>query len=464
MHVDLPYEPRHYQREFLTAMNSGIQRACLVWHRQSGKEMSCFNWTMYAALQRPGIYYYFFPTAKQGRRVIWYGMDLEGRRWIDYYLPRKLIARKQEVEMRIELVNGSIFQVLGIDDYKKDDIVGTGLMGAVFSEYSIQDPSGWDYMRPILTNSNGWAIFNFTPRGHNHAKELYDRAAESAATDGRWFCSRKTVDDTHIPGIYERIENERKDGMPEERLQQEYYCSFNAGLVGSYFADAIEHARTQGRIGVYPPVAGFPVHTAWDIGINDPTAIWFFQKIGDQPRIIRYYEKRDRGGIPAHARYLKSLDYHYGCHLGPHDVAVTEQSGLTRWDIANEVGIDFDIQDKPNKDDVIVATQALISRMLFDVAGCQQGIRVLEAYEEEYDPRLRIFRGKPKHNWASHGADALQTLALGFDNVTNDLFETAAHAPRVREEWDIWSTSGYDSIRSSGRYPGYSPPRYSVSR
>ena len=160
MIVDLPFRPRDYQTEFLKAMHGGKNRACLVWHRRGGKDLTCFNWMVYAAMERVGIYYYFFPTYTQGRRAIWYGMDSESNPLIGHHLPNALIRHKHSTDMRAVLKNGSIIQVLGLDTYKKDDIVGTNLMGGVFSEFSIQDPDGWDYMRPILNESGGWAIFN----------------------------------------------------------------------------------------------------------------------------------------------------------------------------------------------------------------------------------------------------------------------------------------------------------------
>lgn len=136
-----------------------------------------------------GTYYYLFPTYAQGKKILWDGIDKQGFKFLDHF-PPPLVRSKNEQEMQIELVNGSIAQIIGTD--KMDSIVGTNPVGCVFSEYALQNPKGWDLIRPILRENGGWAVFAYTPRGHNHGKELYDMAK----TNPDWYCDLRTVRDT----------------------------------------------------------------------------------------------------------------------------------------------------------------------------------------------------------------------------------------------------------------------------
>lgn len=398
-------------------------------------------------LERVGTYYYFFPTYAQGRKVLWNGTDRDGQRWVGHYLPHELVKRRNETDMFIELVNGSMLQVIGLDKFTKDTIVGTNVVGCVYSEYAIQDPMGRLYMLPIIAENGGWEILNFTPRGENHAKRDFDTAVRMMEEDGSWYASLLTVDDTKIPGIHDEIEFLRRSGVPEEVIQQEFWCSFTAMLSGSYFGPYLDRARSDKRITIVPYDSNLPVHTAWDIGVNDPTAIWFFQKdAGGAIRFIRYYEhgrRQGETGLDVHIAYLDSLGYTYGTHLAPHDIGIKEWgTGQTRYERALEKGLEFTVVEKLAKDEQIAAAQGLFSKFVFDEIACKQGLHALTHYEEQYDEKLGVHKGRPLHNWASHGADALQTLAVGIDLVSNDIFHEHVHAPPryANTAFNIWSS------------------------
>ncbi len=225
--ITLPYRwrARPYQFPIYDAIvNKGILRAVGVWHRRGGKDLTFVNITATKMAQRKGIYYYFFPTYGQGKKILWDGMTKDGTKFLDY-IPEQITTKKNDTEMKIEIVNGSILQVVGTDNF--DSIMGTNPVGCVFSEYSLQDPRAWDFIRPILLENGGWAIFNFTPRGLNHAKDLLDMARANP----EWFCQVLTVEDTtDFDGnrivTDEMIESERRSGMSETLIQQEYYCDF----------------------------------------------------------------------------------------------------------------------------------------------------------------------------------------------------------------------------------------------
>ena len=220
------FEPRSYQVAAFNALSDGFRRSVCVWHRRSGKDKTFLNIMIKEMLKRVGNYYYYFPTGKQGRKIIWDGKDKAGLPFLGHF-PKEIIKRKVDQEMKITLVNDSIFQVLGTND--PDSIVGPNPVGCVFSEYSLQKPEAWNFVRPILRENDGWALFNFTPRGLNHAHNLY----QMALRNDKWFCQLLTVEDTKRPDgnrlITEQdLEEERAEGMPEWMIRQEYFCDFVA--------------------------------------------------------------------------------------------------------------------------------------------------------------------------------------------------------------------------------------------
>src|SRR3990167_5605175 len=214
------YEPREYQLPFWKAFDERKKkRFILLWHRLAGKDRTSLNLVAREMQKNVGTYYYFFPTYSQGRKAIWEGMSKaeEGNppfRYIKHF-PDELVDSVHDTEMRIRYKNGSLFQILGIENI--DRVVGTNPIGVVFSEYPLQNPSGWDFIRPILLENKGWAVFPYTPRGKNHGYKLYEMAKDNP----NWFVSRLTIEDTKVL-TEQDMENERREGVPEELLQQEY--------------------------------------------------------------------------------------------------------------------------------------------------------------------------------------------------------------------------------------------------
>ena len=221
--IELPHdwEPRPYQLPVLEYLDGGGDRACTVWHRRAGKDATALNYTAKSAFERVGTYWHLLPEQRQARKVIWNGLDKQGRRFIDQAFPPEVRAKKREDEMLMELVNGSLWQLAGADNY--NSLVGSNVVGVVFSEWSLTDPAAWDYIRPILAENNGWAWFIYTPRGKNHGYQTLQRALKSQ----RWFAEVLTAEDT---GAITKaaIEQEAADGMSDALIRQEFYCSFEA--------------------------------------------------------------------------------------------------------------------------------------------------------------------------------------------------------------------------------------------
>lgn len=391
-------------------MSQGGQRAVCVWHRRAGKDLTSLNWAVYASCERPGNYYHFLPKTNQGRKVIWDGKDRNGRPFLDYW-PKELIrGDKNATEMKLYTNSGSMWQVLGSDNF--DNVMGTNPVGIVFSEFSLQNPQAWDFFRPILMENKGWAVFLFTPRGRNHAHRLYVQAKEIDT----WFCELLTVDNTGVISVLD-IQAERIAGMSEEMIDQEFYCSFEAAAPGAYFAGELRRARKEGRITSVPFQSGVPVDTWWDLGMDDSTSIWFTQDVGREIHVIAYYENRGEG-LEFYARVLEDKINQwqgvYGLHTAPHDITVREIGpGKTRLKTASELGLKFKVCQRPaRKEDGHQAIRNIFSVCWFDEKACQLGIDGLSSYRSEYVDKHQVHRNEPIHDWASHPADAFQTLAL----------------------------------------------------
>lgn len=422
--IDIPYlyRPRPYQLPILRAMDSGYKRAVQVWHRRAGKEKTDFAGIMVKKmLERVGSYYYIFPELTQGRKILWDGSDKEGFRFVNH-IPKALIFGKpNETEMKIRLKKpgtnepGSLLQIVGSDRY--NSIMGTNPVGLILSEYSLQDPNCWAYFRPILAENDGWAIFNFTPRGENHAFDLWNLAK---ADPRRWFTSLLTVDDTKaVP--QEVLDQERHEYIRlygnDALFQQEYYCSFVVPISGAYYADNLQAAYSSGRVSAVPHDPRVKVDTWWDLGFNDKMCIWFSQSVGRQLRIIDYFEASGQG-LPFYIKKLQEKPYVYGRHTAPHDIEVHElTNGKTRRDTAAGLGISFQVAPKLPIPDGIDAVRNIFSSLWFDKENCKDGLNALKNYRKQYDESRKTYLNKPYHDWASNGADALRTLATSISNT-----------------------------------------------
>jgi hypothetical protein len=386
-------------------------RAVVAWHRRAGKDLTCVNIVAIKALQRVGTYWYVLPYGNQARRIVWNGMTGEGKKFIDYF-PRELVEKKSEQEMRIHLKNGSIIQLMGSDD--PDKMVGANPVGVVFSEYSISDPSAWQLINPILAENGGWALFNGTPRGENHFYKMLLKAQ----ADKAWYSSHLSVKDTKAiaPDELRKARNELNN---EARFQSEYMCSFKTPVEGAYYGSQINKAYREKRvvdsIAVDPLL---PVHTAWDLGMDDATTIWFFQQFRNELRIVNYYENSGEG-LPHYARELHrwsaQKDVTYGKHYAPHDIKVRELgTGKSRLETARGLGLKFTPVKKLSIIDGIEAVRNILPKCWFSKTACYAGIEALKGYHKEFDSSRAVFRKTPVHDSNSHGADAFRTLAVGL--------------------------------------------------
>lgn len=401
------FEPRGYQMPLLNAIDQGALRAVCVWPRRSGKDKVLINVTAKKMFERIGTYFYIAPTYRQGKKIIWNGMDNNGFKFLDH-IPLSVRKRTDKTEMLIETKNGSVFQIVGSDNM--DSIVGTNPVGVVLTEYSLQNPAVWAYLQPILEANGGWAIFNFTARGKNHGYSMYMMGKKLG-----WFTELLTADDTNLytPEKLEAIRQEYISLYNDDALfYQEYYNRWEVPMMGAYYGKQMNQARDEKRIGKVPIVGGVKVDTYWDLGMDDSTTIWFVQRTSNEKRIVDYYENSGEG-LAHYAQVLMAKGYTYGRHYAPHDIQVRELgTGVSRLEVAKRLGIRFDVIPMMSIEDGIEAVRRVLGSCWFDEVKCDLGISALNSYHKEYDEKNKVYRNQPKHDWSSHGADAFRGFAV----------------------------------------------------
>ena len=415
--ITLPnnWEPRDYQLPVWRYLEGGGKRAVVVWPRRHGKDDLALHFTACAAMQRVGTYWHCLPESAQSRRAIWDAINPRtGLRRIDECFPDSICEVKRSQDMYIRLISGSSWSLVGSDNY--DSLVGTPPVGIVFSEFALANPNAWGYLRPILADNGGWAMFVSTPRGRNHLYDLFKFAED----DPKWFAEHLTVDDTGVLDK-EQLASELKEYQamygPEEgyaMFRQEYYCAWDGAVSGSYYGALLDQAEEDGRITNVPYDPSLPVVTSWDLGMGDATGIWFAQFHNQEIRLIDYYEASGEG-LTHYVKVLKDRPYVIESSILPHDVKVRELgTGLSRYEMLQKIGLNnITIAKKLPVDDGINAVRTALPRIWIDRKKCRIGLDHLRNYRKEYDEVRKEYKSRPYHDKSSHGADSLKYLIIG---------------------------------------------------
>lgn len=422
------WRPRPYQMPAWGAWERGIKRSLLVWHRRSGKDEIELHKTCAAAHIRPANYWHCLPTYEQARKAIWEAVNPHSaKKRIDEVFPHILRKRTDNSAMTIELKTGSVWRIVGSDN--PDSLVGAPPAGVVFSEWALCNPSAWGLLQPILLENNGWASFITTPRGRNHVRSMLEMARKNPA----WFAQVLTVDDTHQVSM-DQIEEARKEYISlygvdaaEALIQQEYWCSFEAAILGAYYGKELSIAEQAGRITNVDHDATCPVHTAWDLGVDDAMAIWWFQAVAGQIRILDYHEGHGYG-IAHYALLVKSTaesrGYERGTDYVPHDARQREMTSSghdgrakQRLEVMIECGLKPKVIAAHSLIDGISAARQILGRCWWDEEKTAEGLNALRSYQTEWDDDAKAFKKTPLHNWASHAADAFRYLAMAYREI-----------------------------------------------
>lgn len=412
--LPVQFNPRFYQEIIFDAYDQGFKKIIAVLPRRSGKDLTCLNFMYLRAIERVGIYFYCLPTFSQARKVMWDNITIEGKRLIDY-IPEEAIVSKNIQAMSIRLINGSQIQFIGSDTYNSS-LVGTNPCGIVFSEAALMDMNAYQFARPILAANAGWMIFNTTPRGKNAFFELYSMAKH---WNDEWYVYRMGVDQTKH--ISEHILEQERAQISEDLYDQEYMCSFERGLEGTFYGKYIDNMRIMGQIGKVPWDASLPVSSVWDLGVARNMAVILFQRTKQNViNVIDCIQRKD-GGLVDYIHDLKAKPYIYHKHIAPHDIRTRDiGTGQTRWGIASDLGINFLQSVNVPILDGIERVKVELPKMYIDEKRCDYLIKSLESYRQEWDPIRNRYSRSPVADWAAHYADAMRYLAININLIQNE--------------------------------------------
>lgn len=400
--IVIPYAPRQAQLQIHDASQAN-RFVVVVAHRRFGKTVAAINEAIRAAIEcslgRPRIGY-IAPTYSQAKRVAW-----------DYltHYTRPLGAVANIAELRVDFWDRRI-QLYGSDN--PDALRGQYFDLVILDEIADQNPKIWnEIIRPALADRKGKAIFIGTPKGQNHFKELRDRADKEPG----WALLEFRASET---GIVDQEELEAaKREMGDDKYAQEFECSFDAAVEGSYYGKMINELEAEHKFADIKRDSLAKTYTAWDLGIGDSTAIWVAQVVGKEIRLMDYIENHGVG-LEWYVDELRNRNWLDATHLLPHDVQAKELgTGKSRQELLQDLGLDVTVVPRLSIQDGIQAVRRILPDCWFNVPDVKQGIDCLRNYRREYDEKRSVFYDRPLHDWASHGSDAFRYLAVGMNDT-----------------------------------------------
>jgi hypothetical protein len=381
-----------------------------VAHRRAGKTVAFINEAIRGALTcgLPNPRFgYVAPLLGQAKSVAW--------DYVKHYCTPIPGVKFNEAELRADLPNGGRVRLFGADNY--DALRGMYFDGVILDEFGDMDPRAWtEVIRPQLSDRNGWAAFAGTPRGKNTFYDLRNRAKSG---EGEWSLWELKASETKVLSVDELAD--ARASMDEAAYLREYECSFDAAIEGAYYAAEMQATEADKRLCRIPVEPTIKVDTAWDLGIDDATAIWFVQDAGRERRLIDYMEVSGEG-LPQIVKRLENKGYRYGRHLLPHDVEVRELgNGTSRKETLEQLGLrNIEVIAKQEVADGINSVRLMMPRCWFDSERCARGIEALKQYRREWDGKRQTWRERPFHDWTSHAADAFRYLALSHQPVKQE--------------------------------------------
>ena len=405
MKVTIPYTPRK-QQGYIHNQIEKFRYSLLCCHRRFGKTVMCINHLIKAAMTSQNHnprFAYIAPTYGQAKKI---AFD-----YLKYYTKEIPGTKYNETELRCDLVNGARIMLLSSEN--PDSIRGIYLDGCIIDETAQINPALInEVITPALSDRKGFMILVGTPKGM--ANLFYDYY-QKAQADPKWFLYKAKASETGI------VDKEELDAalavMGSQKYEQEFECSFIGNIQGSIYGDVIASLDDKKQITRVPIDPAYPVNTAWDLGYNDQTAIIFFQQIGHNIHIVDYYENKNEA-FPHYAQVLKEKDYIIEHNYGPHDLDQTEfGTGKTRRETAYQMGLRFRVVPRMAIEDGIHAVKMVLPRCFIDVDNCGPLVNALRHYHRKFSDKERVYKIKPVHDWSSHAADAMRTLATGLNEI-----------------------------------------------
>lgn len=429
---------RSYQKQVLKAFDSGKRYIVLKLSRRAGKSLLAWILIIREAIGKPGVYWYCFNNYNTAYNDIWLAMTSKGIKFLDM-IPKEMVVRMNSAKLEIELTNGSIIKLIGIDN--ADKLVGTGLMGVVFDEYAVLNPASIEFITAMLGETGGWRMIISTPRGKNHFYEEY-QFAESHPEFA--FVMTRGVDDPEIsqhmaPGFLEleRMKIINKYGN-DALYQQEYLVSWVSPNSGSVFGELMTILKNDGRVQHVTPDNSQPFYTAFDLGNADYSSIVLFQVTErGHPVIIDHIENRNED-VKWYVEEMKDRGWNVHTHFLPHDAAhrrgarnETYKQVLAMYGVRNT-----QVLNKPNRvEDKLNYLRRVFVGMVIDEK-LDRVIECLDKLEYEWNERMHMWSNKPSH---AHGY--------------SDTADSVMYAAQAIQKYNITASRPFSRVHVKGDDP-----------
>jgi len=434
-----PYMPRPNQ-QFL---HEHCKRfTTVVCHRRFGKTVWALNHMIMKAMQCPlqdPQYIYVSPTMKQTVNNVW----MYVKKYTSFIPGVKIYESAKEIKIPLKKDSTVTIRMAGAEDPM--GLKGTYYDGVIFDEVAQMPRIAWtEAIRPSLADREGWAIFIGTPKGRNFFKELYEYPSSGNDIHGEWASFMFKASETGV--LSEKELTSQKSSMGHDQYMQEFECDFYAATPGTYYATILNELRDMGQIGNFPYNPDHSVVTAWDLGTNDKTSIWFAQIIKGEIFIIDFYEN-NKLGTDYYAKIIKEKPYSYDYHILPHDskqehdgVGSSKRSKLMR------LGLKCKVLKRMDVAQGITAVQNTLKMCRFNLETTITGLDSLSYYHSEYDSKNDVQRIIPVHDFSSHASDAFRYLVQG-------LKERTTTNPKVITNYDYFG--GFNPKQNS--YDSHNP-------
>jgi len=418
------FQFRPYQARVDNFIRHGGQFVYSVWHRKSGKDAGMLHTELKQMLREPGSYFHFFPTTKAAKDALIKGVNPHTRlNCIEEVFPTELIDSFNKTELTLQLkrsVGGANITFGGFENY--DSLVGANPKGIVMSEFAVSNKASLAYEKfyPQILNSKGFMALITTPRGKNHAYELW----ENVKNNPKWLCTEVPAS---ISGVYTDEElRDAKQHYIDSRGEKHGTAIFNQELMvdwmqavsGSYYYEFIERARQEKRIidnfndipffreivenETYETIVSF------DLGMSHPTIIWVGKVVNGKVFVIDFYRNHGKGAdhymewIRTNYPYVTSL-------VMPHDIRVREWgSGKSRVETVRAHGYKINIAPELSIEDGINAVKETFPLLYFNNKLCYSGIDDLIAYHQDYNETNDVFKYYPANDSSVDTADCFR--------------------------------------------------------
>lgn len=308
--------------------------------------------------------------------------------------------------------NGTSFIFRGIANNPQEIKSMEGIDIAWVEEAQKVSDNSWEILIPTIRKSGSEIWISFNPRHETDPTwvRFVKRRPPGAVVqkvgwrDNPWLTAEMIAEKEYLkridPDSYEYV----------------WEGGFEVVRQGAYYHRLLREAEDAGRICSVPYDPAVPVHTSWDIGVDDETVIWFWQALpGGELHVIDYLDGRDEG-IEYYLGEMDRRKYLWGTDYVPHDFQARNfaAGGRSAAHIAKNHGRNLHVVRRMNPNDRVQATRLIIPKCWFDKAKCDRGLEALRNYRREYDDDRQTYKNQPVHDWASHGADAFGTFAVAF--------------------------------------------------